>query len=161
MYLAEIGHQIRLARKKMGLSQRDLAEAVGLSRSTVNQFERGRFGELGAERLSQLLSAVGLELAIAPVTKATSGRDFVKLACISSNVSYRDRLTPDELTVSLLTGRVPSSRRPHMRVVFDEIPDSVFTGMLDQVEKWSDPGTISRNARLIAESIHSPRALSL
>lgn len=160
MYLAEIGQMVRIERRKRELSQQALADAVGLSRTTVNQFERGRVEELGAEKLSHMLSVVGLELTVAPVACTTTERDFLKLACISSNVSYRDHLTPDELAVALLTGRVHASRRPHMRVVFDELPDPVFSGMLGQVEKWSDPGTIRRNARLIAESIHSRRTLS-
>jgi putative transcriptional regulator len=39
----EIGNNLRVWRAKKGISQQQLANAVGLSRQTVNSIERGRF----------------------------------------------------------------------------------------------------------------------
>lgn len=43
---AEIGARIKAARQKRGWSQEALAEAVGVSRSAVAQWETGRAGQL-------------------------------------------------------------------------------------------------------------------
>lgn len=157
MYFQEIGAPLKEARKVRGLTQAALADLVGLSRTTVNQVENGVFPDLGTKKLLVLLSAVGLELALAPKPKHSNHKDYLKLACTSANVSYKESLTPDELVRALLSGVAPIARRPHLRVIFDEVPESVFKGMLAQVSRWVPPERVRRNSEKLAKQIGSRR----
>lgn len=156
MYFQQLGRHLTEARKDKGLTQEALAKAVGLSRTTVNQMENGVFPDLGARKLLALLSAVGLDLEVKP--KPKSGKDYLKLACTSANVSYKESLLPDELARALLAGKAPAARRPQLRVVFDELPDPVFDGLLAQVEPWAKPGRVRRNVERLAVALDSRRA---
>lgn len=71
--LAAIGAQIAQQRKKLKLSQAELAQKAGISRATLDALENGRAGELGFSKIARLLAAVGLELTIqmAPAQRPT------------------------------------------------------------------------------------------
>lgn len=56
---------IRLARRRAGLSQAELARRAGLPRSVLNAYERGH-RQPGVDSLCRILEAVGLELRLAP-----------------------------------------------------------------------------------------------
>jgi transcriptional regulator with XRE-family HTH domain len=62
LLLSEIGRQIATKRKALGLSQSALANKARLSRATIDALENGRLGELGYSKISNILSALGLEL---------------------------------------------------------------------------------------------------
>jgi len=156
MYIPQLAKQLRKARQQAGLTQEALAQVSGVSRVTVNQLENGALPELGCRKLFALLAAVGMELAVVP--KATGQRDYLKLACASANVSYKTSLEPDELARALLSGKIPATRRPHLRAVFDEAPEPVFEGLLAQVESWSKPGRVRKNVETLAVRLDSRRA---
>jgi transcriptional regulator with XRE-family HTH domain len=56
---SEIGARIKDARRKHGWTQDDLAEAVGVSRSAVAQWETGRAGQL-TPNLTRIASVLGV-----------------------------------------------------------------------------------------------------
>ena len=60
--LRSLGRQIASRRKGLGLSQSDLARKAGISRATLDALENGRSGELGFSKVSNILSALSLEL---------------------------------------------------------------------------------------------------
>ena len=60
--LTAIGARVAEQRKKLKLSQTELAHKAGLSRATLDALENGRAAELGFAKLSKLLAALGLEL---------------------------------------------------------------------------------------------------
>jgi transcriptional regulator with XRE-family HTH domain len=60
--LPAIGPQIASRRKALGLSQFALARKAKVSRATIDALENGRSGELGFSKLTNILSALGLEL---------------------------------------------------------------------------------------------------
>ena len=62
MLLSSIGEQIATRRKASGLTQAALAKKAGVGRSTLDALENGRMGELGYSKVSNILSALGLEL---------------------------------------------------------------------------------------------------
>jgi transcriptional regulator with XRE-family HTH domain len=62
--LSLIGSQIARERRALGLSQSELARKVGVSRATVQTLENARCGELGFSKVSNILSALGLELKV-------------------------------------------------------------------------------------------------
>lgn len=158
MYFQEIGKALQNARQAKGLTQAALAQAAGVSRTTVNQLENGVFPDLGTKKLLALLATVGLDVALTPRHPRTSKRDYLKLACASANVSYKEALTPDELASALLSGKALAARRPQLRVVFDEVPDAVFEGLLAQVGAWSKPERVRRNAQALARKLGSRRS---
>lgn len=57
-----VGRRLRLARKLVELTQQDVADAAGVSRSMVALIEQGAHG-VDVYRLRRMASAVGLGLA--------------------------------------------------------------------------------------------------
>ena len=161
MYFQDIGAAVRKARLAMNITQDALARQAGVSRGTINQLETGVFPDLGVKKLLAIFGVVGLEISIGEKrTAKRQQRDYLEMACISANVSYRRRLSPDTLARALLTGKVPPRMGPHLRVVYDEVPPRVFEGLVRQVSSWgSKPETVLRHVREIGESIGSSRKL--
>jgi transcriptional regulator with XRE-family HTH domain len=60
--LSSIGAQIAAKRKKLGLSQAELARTASVSRATLDALENGRSGELGFSKITKILSVLGMEL---------------------------------------------------------------------------------------------------
>jgi transcriptional regulator with XRE-family HTH domain len=60
--LYSIGEQIVTKRKALGLTQLALAKTARVGLSTLDALENGRLGELGYSKITNLLSALGLEL---------------------------------------------------------------------------------------------------
>ena len=48
----------------MGLSQTALAQRARISRATLDALENGRLGELGYSKVTNILTALGLELKV-------------------------------------------------------------------------------------------------
>jgi transcriptional regulator with XRE-family HTH domain len=57
----EIGTRIRTARRQRGLTQDQLADQVGVSRSAVAQWETGRTGQVTGN-LSRIAGALGINV---------------------------------------------------------------------------------------------------
>src|SRR5215210_2648899 len=55
----EVGHRIRLGRKKAGISQTDLANQIGLTFQQVQKYEKGS-NRVAMGRLVQIASALNL-----------------------------------------------------------------------------------------------------
>lgn len=66
--LLSLGEQIAVRRKKLGMTQGELARKASLSRATLDALENGRAGELGFSKIGKLLSALGLELKVRDAT---------------------------------------------------------------------------------------------
>jgi DNA-binding XRE family transcriptional regulator len=66
--IGQIGQNVAKARNSSGLRQIDLAANAGLSRATIDALENGRASDIGVSKLSRVLAALGLELAIRPIT---------------------------------------------------------------------------------------------
>jgi len=62
--LFEIGRQIQLARKSRKITQAELAKALGMSRTTIGQIERGTVQDIGVRKLIRLLEYLGLEMRV-------------------------------------------------------------------------------------------------
>lgn len=62
MNLAELGEAFRLARMAANLTQQQVAEISGVTRSRISMFETGMLPEIGAVKMLGLFDAVGLEL---------------------------------------------------------------------------------------------------
>ncbi len=62
--ISVIAEQIAHKRRALGLSQTALAKKAHVGRSTLDALENGRMGELGYTKISNILSALGLEMRI-------------------------------------------------------------------------------------------------
>ena len=156
MYFQELGAKIRQARTAKKLTQEALARAADLSRTTINQLESGASPDLGVKKLLTVLEVLGLDLDVIKKRKE-QGPDFIELACLSANVSYRGKLAKQELAQALVTGKAPKDKRPQLRVVFDELPSAIFDGLVRQVAAFCAPEKVARNVSAIAKEIHSQK----
>jgi transcriptional regulator with XRE-family HTH domain len=66
MNLVELATEFKNARIASRLTQREVAEATGVSTLLVSQLERGALTEIGAVKLLAMLRKVGLELYVRP-----------------------------------------------------------------------------------------------
>lgn len=71
--LAEIGEILIQARIATGLSQRGLADRLGVTEQRVQQDEASRYARAGLDRLLRIAAALGLGLVVAP--RFQSGAD--------------------------------------------------------------------------------------
>ena len=62
--LHSLGAEIATRRKKLDLSQSELARRAGVSRATLDALENGRTGELGFSKVTKILSVLGLDLVL-------------------------------------------------------------------------------------------------
>jgi len=143
---------IRKARRARALTQAEVARTAGLSRTTINQLENGLFPDIGMRKAQAILDGLGLELHLRPAPRPRRP-DFVAMACTTSSVSYREKLSEPELVRILLTGRIPRSRRPHLITLLEEAPVALLKGMVEDVERWTEAGRVTNNLRAIAESL--------
>jgi transcriptional regulator with XRE-family HTH domain len=60
--LPALAEQIASKRKSLGLSQAALAKKADVGHSTLDALENNRLGELGFNRITRILSALGMEL---------------------------------------------------------------------------------------------------
>lgn len=65
----QAAHLLGDARRRAGISQRELAERAGTSQATVSAYETGRKAP-SVETLSRLLAAMGSRLAVEPAAGA-------------------------------------------------------------------------------------------
>lgn len=150
--LQELGYNIRKARRARNLTQAQLADAAGLSRTTLNQLENGMFPDIGVKKVQAILEKLGLNLQIRPAQKPLRA-DYVRMACKSASVSFRESLSEHELVRALLTGKVPPGRRPHFRVLLEEAPAAVLRGLAEEIGKWTAPGRVAGNLLRIADRL--------
>ena len=62
--LSLLGEQIATKRKTLGLTQPMLAKKARVGLSTLDALENGRLGELGYSKITNILTALGLELTL-------------------------------------------------------------------------------------------------
>lgn len=60
--LTSIGERIASKRKGVGLTQSQLAQKARVGLSTLDALENARLGELGYSKITNILTALGLEL---------------------------------------------------------------------------------------------------
>lgn len=62
MKLVEIGRRIRSARRALGLTQTEVADRAGVSRTTFTKLELGTLSEIGYVKLQSILAVVRMDL---------------------------------------------------------------------------------------------------
>lgn len=64
--LLELGAEVALRRRALGLKQGEVAARAGISQDMLSRFERGKAAEFGSRKLLAVLAVLGLELQFAP-----------------------------------------------------------------------------------------------
>ena len=130
MDMPELGRAVRARREVLGLTQQQLANMAGLSRTTVNLLENGSLADLGFRKILVLAELLGIRLAAeAP---SAPRRHALLMASRSASVSYREHLTPTELAAALATGDIPQNRLPHVATFVDETPASLLVSAVEE-----------------------------
>jgi transcriptional regulator with XRE-family HTH domain len=62
MTFYELGKSLTALRKSKRLSQQALADAVGVSRATINALEKGRSVDIGVRKIIKILECLNQEL---------------------------------------------------------------------------------------------------
>lgn len=104
MNMKEYGSLIREHRKRLQLSQQELAASLQLSRTTISQIETGAAIDIGARKLSRLCDRLGLVLQIVP--RQTPTLDSL----LKTNAARR--AVNLEATSAILTGKSPKKNQP-------------------------------------------------
>ncbi len=153
MQLYEIGAEIARRREQLQLSQAQLARMAGLSRLTINQLEAGKVSDLGASKLINLLSVIGLNLTVTP----QENRGGLFKATVSANVSHLHELTPHDLETALASGTMPPGRESQLAVILDEVPVATVVKAVEEAAQhtgirakriWKHLGVWSRELHL-------------
>lgn len=142
---------IRKARLARGRTQADLACAVRLSRTTINQLENGLFPDIGVRKAQAILDNLGLDLHVRAARRRRP--DYLLMARTSASASFREKLSEGELLRALLTASIPPRRRPHLRALLEEVPTAVLKGLLAEVGKWTRPGRVVDNLRTLSDAL--------
>ncbi|MEW6665542.1 MAG: helix-turn-helix transcriptional regulator [Thermodesulfobacteriota bacterium] len=74
--LFEIGRQVQVARKSRKITQAELGKALGMSRTTIGQIEKGTVQDIGVRKLVRLLEYLGLELRVRPAGRPPTLEDL-------------------------------------------------------------------------------------
>ena len=134
MHITEIGQLIQSRRTELGLSQLRLAKLADLSRATINQLENGTIKDLGIAKLDALLGLIGVRLNPEPIPKPKNG---LRMAAITSSVSFRNSLDPSVLSSALQIGELPKGFEPHIAHLLDEAPLPLIVQVVEDTARGS------------------------
>lgn len=157
MRLEQIGSDIRRQRQARNLIQAQLARRAGITRTTLNQLENGTITDLGARKLLAILGHLDLELSVQPVADSRT-RDYLRIAATTASVSFKDPLTEQALLRAMLSGKIPSGRRPHFRMLLEESRPEIMKGLVAQLSQWTSAARLQKNLARIADAIGEPHA---
>ena len=156
MYLYGIGQAIRKARLARNLTQARLASAAHISRATLSLLESGLIRDLGIRKVAAVLEKLGLSLTVEPVGRRPN---YLRMACTSASVSFKNALTEDQFVRALVTGKIPAGRAPHLRALFDEVPGNVLQGLMEDAREWVQPGKLQRNVERLVHDAGATRKI--
>lgn len=131
MDIQSLGKAIQARRQATGLSQERLARLANLSRQTVHKLEAGTIKDLSFQRISALLSVLGLSFG-PPSLAARSRKHGLWMAAKTSSVSYKKELTSETLQHALAAGHAPPGYEAQMLHFLDEAPVSLVVMAVEE-----------------------------
>jgi transcriptional regulator with XRE-family HTH domain len=154
-----ISREVLQRRLALGLTQAELAERVGLSRATVNAIENDTVSDIGVRKLADLLAELNAGIAVAPIGRKREP-DFLKMAATSASVSFRKKLSVNELVRIFISGRAPRAKHPHVRALLEEAPKSVLRGLYRQLALAVSADRLTNNFERLGRQLGTTREVS-
>jgi transcriptional regulator with XRE-family HTH domain len=130
MNIIEIGLKVAQRRIELGLSQERLAKLSELSRSTIHHLEHGSLNEIGAAKLFKLLELLNIKL---KTEDQFVKKHAVEMATQSVSVSYKRKISSENLVRSLMTGEIQPNSLPHIATLVDELPLSLIVLLVKEI----------------------------
>lgn len=88
MNLAEAGTLIKAYRKRTGMTQAQIAQRLGMGRSTISLIESGMIPEIGLRKYAALCDLLGLSMAVTPLPAAPTWSDVFEQKKIEQEGDY-------------------------------------------------------------------------
>ena len=153
MDIFTIGAIIKRGRVACGLSQKALAEASHVSRVAIVNLERGKVGDIGAIKLSEIAEIVGT-----PIFSTGRKMNFTKLTLSNINTSYKKLMSISDLESFMLSGKIQSGLEAQVLRLIDETPTSIVSGAVKQLaeKKNINAKLVWKNLANVARQINSP-----
>ena len=159
MNVSAVGSVIRAYRKASGISQKDLAAMVGISRATLNYLESGRDIEIGAGKLFALLDLLGIPFGLPPGVDREHDDEALEAAAASA--AGKDRLPRKTVVEALATGRAPEGSTAAIRRLLEETPAPSVLAIVRAVAAGTgqSPKTVWKHGRGLAKAVGCSRGL--
>ena len=156
MNLMHLSTLVRTRRLALGLSQAQMANLTGLSRTTINLFENNALNDLGMAKGLHLMAVLGIELQASPLGRP---KNALVMASRSSSVSYKEPMSAKELFDALASGAIPPNKRAHVATLIDELPVGMIVSAVEEVAIQANvsPKKIWRHITQWAKDFQSPR----
>lgn len=153
MNILTIGTIIRKERTACGLSQKALAEASHVSRVTIVNLEKGKVGDIGAIKLSEISEIIGT-----PMFSTGKKMDFVKVTLSNINTSYKKSMSASDLEKFMLSGKIEPGFEGQVMHLIDETPTSLVAGAIKQLsaKKNINARLVWKKLAHVATEIKSP-----
>ncbi len=157
MKVAAIGNVIRTYRKASGISQKDLAALVGISRATLNYLESGRDIEVGASKLLALLDLLGIPFSVPGGIDREHDDEVLERAARAA--AGKGRLPRKQVVEGFATGRVPAGAEGPMAALLEGTPEPEVMAIVRAVSAGSgqSPKAVWRNGRSLAKAVGCDR----
>jgi transcriptional regulator with XRE-family HTH domain len=161
MKVAAVGSVIRAYRKASGISQKDLAVMVGISRATLNYLESGRDIEIGAGKLLALLELLEIPFGVPP--GVDRDHDDLVLERAARAAAGKARLPRRVVVEALATGRVPDGADGPLATLLEGTPEPAILAIVRAVSAGSGqtPKAVWRNGRALAKAVGCTRPVWL
>lgn len=161
MKVSDIGAVVRAHRKLSGISQKDLAAIVGVSRATLNYLESGREIEIGAGRLFEVLEVLGIDLVLQETSGIKADAKRVDQSLKSMAGKGRKALPRPVLVEALTVGRVPIGMEEQVTAFVDQAPDDVLLAAIrvTAAESGLPAKEVWKNGRSLAKTASSDRLI--
>lgn len=154
MNIQAIGKIIKQERIACGLSQKALAAASHISRVTIVNLEKGKVGDIGVIKLSEIADIVGK-----PIFSSGNKLDCLQMILGHINTSYKTTMNADDLVSVMLNGKLMTGFEGQIFHLLDEAPTSLVSGAVKQLasQKCVSAKQIWKNLAKLAIEIQSPK----
>ena len=128
----------KIRRIEIGLTLSQTATLSGLSCSAVRLIEEGGTPVPQASEIEELASVLGLTFGIgriAATPKTSPMLAPLERAARIGSVSYKTKLTADQLKKIVLDHSVPVHFEPHVHVILDDAPMSLLASVAAQLHE--------------------------
>jgi len=158
MNVASVGAIVRSYRKASGISQKELAQMVGISRATLNYLESGRDLEIGAGKVLALLDVLAVPFTVPRDVDQTQDEATVDRA-VRAVGSKGKKLTRKVMVEALATGRVPIGYERPVAAFVEDADDADLLALVRVTAGGSNLSVSSvwKNTRSLAKAVGSSR----